>query len=113
MSDFIKFDASELGKEMRLIREELKAIRATIAERLPLGATLLPDDHTAMRVLTMQQVLGVVPVSQSHIKTLVRSGKFPKPVQISRGRQGFVEKEVKDWLYQRRLNGVGNMDGEA
>ena len=52
----------------------------------------------------MQQLLSVKQVSLrlclsvSQIRRLVKAGQFPSPIKISPGRNGWLEKDVDNWI---------------
>jgi len=50
----------------------------------------------------MKFVCERVPYSRGHIRRLVKSGKFPAPIQLSESRVAWIESEVDDWLRARR-----------
>lgn len=52
----------------------------------------------------MQQLLSVKQVSLraclsvSQIRRLIKAGQFPRPIKISPGRNGWLEKDVENWI---------------
>ena len=50
------------------------------------------------QLLTAKQVSARVSLSLSQIRRLVRTNQFPKPIKISAGRNGWVERDVEAWV---------------
>jgi prophage regulatory protein len=58
----------------------------------------------AERLVSMKVVQKMTSYSRTHIARLEKAGKFPQRVRLSahpRGRMGFVEREVNNWIHQR------------
>ncbi len=55
-----------------------------------------------MRLLHYREVVARTGLSRTTIWRLVRAGDFPKPVEISPKRVGFLEDEVVNWIEERR-----------
>ena len=56
------------------------------------------------RLISMKEVQRLTSYSRSHIARLEEADNFPKRVRLSqhpRGRMGFVEREVHDWIARR------------
>jgi len=56
------------------------------------------------RLISMKVVQQLTSYSRTHISRLEAVGKFPKRVRLSRhprGRMGYVEAEVHDWIDKR------------
>ena len=53
------------------------------------------------RLLSKRQVKDLVTYSFAHTARLEAEGKFPKRVQIGRGRVAYVESEVSAWIAAR------------
>ncbi len=56
-----------------------------------------------MKILSAYNVSGKTSLSVSHIRRLSKEGKFPRPIQISSIRQGWLETDVDDWIERKRL----------
>ena len=57
-----------------------------------------------LRLLSKKQVKEIVLYSYAHIDRLEQAGLFPKRIRLSRyprGRVGYVESEVRQWLKAR------------
>lgn len=48
-------------------------------------------------------------VSRSTLYAMIRGGEFPKPIQITKGRVGWISSEVDKWLENatRQRNALG------
>ena len=56
------------------------------------------------RLISMKEVQRLTSYSRTHIGRLEDDGEFPKRVRLSphpRGRMGFVEREVHNWIERR------------
>ena len=53
------------------------------------------------RVLTLKQVILLVPYSSRHIRRLERAGEFPRAVPLGPKRRAYLEREVSDWLEEK------------
>lgn len=60
------------------------------------------------KLLSSKQISEKVGLSSSQIRRLVLAGEFPKPLKISAGRNGWLEKDVDDWV----LNLIGGSDND-
>ena len=59
---------------------------------------------TKPRLLSKKQVKDIVLFSYAHIERMEKAGRFPKRVRLShhpRGRCGYVEAEIFEWLHAR------------
>jgi prophage regulatory protein len=59
-----------------------------------------------MRIITWKELRLIVPYSRQHVARLEKEGKFPKRVRLGdspRGRIGWLEGEILEWL-QRRIH---------
>ena len=56
-----------------------------------------------MKLLSALNVSIKTSLSVSHIRRLSKQGKFPRPIQISKVRQGWLEKEIHDWIENKYL----------
>ena len=54
------------------------------------------------RVLSQQAVLDRVPVSRTTLWRMERAGLFPKRIQVSTNRVGWIEADVDAWVEGRR-----------
>ena len=60
------------------------------------------------QLLSSKQVSARVSLSVSQIRRLISANKFSKPLKISAGRNGWLEKDVDDWV----LNLIGGSDND-
>ena len=56
---------------------------------------------TGRRILSQKAVLERVPLSRTTLWRLERNGNFPKRIQISPNRIGWLEMDVEAWLEER------------
>jgi prophage regulatory protein len=63
---------------------------------------------SAKRVLSQQAVLQRLPVSRTTLWRLERSGLFPKRIQVSPNRVGWLEADVDAWIEERKSVHGGN-----
>ena len=61
-------------------------------------ATLTPET----RVLSLKAVLNRVPVSRATRWCMEREGTFPKHVQVSINRIGWVEADIEKWIAEKK-----------
>ena len=54
-----------------------------------------------MKVLNASQVANKTSMSVSNIRRMVREGKFPPPFALTENRQGWLEKDVDEWISER------------
>src|SRR5215468_1669096 len=54
------------------------------------------------RVLSLQAVLDRVPVSRTTLWRMERAGLFPRRIQVSANRIGWLESDVDAWLDERK-----------
>jgi prophage regulatory protein len=66
------------------------------------------------RVLSQQAVLARVPVSRTTLWRMERAGLFPRRIQVSTNRVGWIETDVDAWLEGRKPpTGInGRQEGE-
>ena len=50
------------------------------------------------QLLTLKQVSIKVSLSISQIRRLIVDNKFPRPIKISTGRNGWLEKDIDAWI---------------
>ena len=58
----------------------------------------------AMRMVSKRQLKELVLYSSQHIQRLENAGQFPKRVRLGngpRGRVGWIESEVQEWLQKK------------
>ena len=60
------------------------------------------------QLLSSKQVSERVSLSVSQIRRLISANKFPKPLKISAGRNGWLEKDFDGWV----LNLIGGSDND-
>jgi prophage regulatory protein len=53
------------------------------------------------KLLRIGEVSKLTTISKSHIYTLIRQGKFLKPIKLSIQTSAWVESEVLEWIEQR------------
>ena len=51
-----------------------------------------------MRILSAKEVAQRTSFSTGHLRRLAKENKFPKPVQISENRSGWLESDVDKWI---------------
>jgi prophage regulatory protein len=51
-----------------------------------------------MTILLTDEVIGQVKLSRPTLARMERAGKFPKRVQISARRVGWISTEIEDWI---------------
>jgi predicted DNA-binding transcriptional regulator AlpA len=56
------------------------------------------------RVLSLQSVLELIPVSRTTLWRMERAGQFPRRIQISSNRIGWLESDVEAWLEKRKVS---------
>ena len=56
---------------------------------------------TAIRIISWKELRTRVPLSRVHVGRLEKSGRFPKRVQITQARIGWIESEVEAYLQAR------------
>jgi len=59
----------------------------------------VPD--TPVRIIDWKTLRELVPLSRVHVGRLEKAGKFPKRVQISDARVGWIASEIEDFLQAR------------
>jgi prophage regulatory protein len=60
------------------------------------------------RVLSQQAVLNRVPVSRTTLWRMERAGDFPRRIQISANRIGWLEADVDAWVEERKSSHDSN-----
>ena len=51
-----------------------------------------------IKLIRIAEVSNLTTISKSHIYTLARQGRFPKPRRISENTSVWLESEVLDWM---------------
>ena len=51
-----------------------------------------------MRILSAKEVAEKTSFSTGHLRRLAKENKFPKSVQISENRSGWLEEDVNKWI---------------
>ena len=67
-------------------------------------------------LLTRPEVLKLVTLHTSTLYSLMREGKFPKPVKLGEGKNAGVrwyEDEVKEWIASRPRASIGGPQDET
>jgi len=59
------------------------------------------DLLVATRILVWTELRQIIPLSRQHVYRLEKSGKFPKRIQFSEGRVGWIASEVEAYLQAR------------
>ena len=71
--------------------------------RRPCNAEVsMSDISEEIRLLTVQEVDRLHPVSRTTRWRMVKRGEFPAPLQISPGRVAWKESDVRAWLETRK-----------
>lgn len=55
----------------------------------------------SQKILRIEAACEKVGIPESGIYALIREGRFPKPVPLSKRRTGFLETELEDWIAER------------
>jgi len=58
-------------------------------------------ERKQIKLIRIGEVSNLTTISKSHIYTLARQGKFPKPRKISVNTSVWLESEVIDWMQKR------------
>ena len=53
------------------------------------------------RIFSKRDVVRITSLSSTTLWREWRAGRFPKPQQISKGRVGWPESEIRDWLARK------------
>ncbi|TIN78334.1 AlpA family phage regulatory protein [Mesorhizobium sp.] len=62
-----------------------------------------------MQIIPIKEVCRRVGISRTTVWQLIRDGKFPRLVQITPKRKGFVDSEIEAWITAR----IAERDAEA
>lgn len=62
-----------------------------------------------MQIIPIKEVCRRVGISRTTVWQLIRDGKFPRLVQITPKRKGFVDSEIDAWINAR----IAERDAEA
>ena len=54
-----------------------------------------------LRILKAKEVAAKTSLSTGHMRRMAKENKFPKPVQISENRSGWLEEDVNKWIESR------------
>lgn len=54
--------------------------------------------HSDIKLIRIGEVSNLTTISKSHIYTLARQGKFPKPRKISENTSVWLESEILNWM---------------
>lgn len=73
-----------------------------MAKRTPKQPDKLDDE----RIVTMQELLERIPLDRSTIGLMVKAGKFPAPIQLTRSRIGWRWSAVARWIAERERNRI-------
>lgn len=60
---------------------------------------------TDNRLISLKQVLHLIPLSKSEIYRRIKAGTFPKQVRLGPSRVAFSEAEVGRWIANRNVGG--------
>ena len=55
----------------------------------------------SQKILRIEAACEKVGIPESGVYALIRQGRFPKPVPLSKRRTGFLEAELDDWIAAR------------
>lgn len=53
------------------------------------------------RLVTMPELIELVPFSRGHVYRLIREGKFPAPIKLGDRRVAWLEHELEHWISAR------------
>jgi prophage regulatory protein len=56
------------------------------------------SEKTSIKLIRIGEVSNLTTISKSHIYTLARQGKFPKPRKISVNTSVWLKSEILEWL---------------
>ena len=59
------------------------------------------SEKTSFKLIRISEVSNLTTISKSHIYTLARLGKFPKPRKISVNTSVWLESEILQWLEEQ------------
>jgi predicted DNA-binding transcriptional regulator AlpA len=65
------------------------------------------DDERIPRLLTLKQVLRLVPLSRSTLLEMEAQGRFPRGIMLAGNRKAYVEKRIVEWLNTRPMSRGG------
>ncbi len=65
-----------------------------------------PDDFLD-RIVSFQHVCSTLDISRTTLWRLIKSGDFVTPIQISPGRRGISQKELRGWIDARKSEAKG------
>ena len=51
-----------------------------------------------MKIVSAKEASKMTSFSTGHLRRLAKEGKFPKPIQISENRSGWLEEDVNKWI---------------
>ncbi|WP_442918224.1 helix-turn-helix transcriptional regulator [Magnetococcus sp. PR-3] len=77
---------SGLLKELKSLREEVSQLRKTTAH------------NSEDRVISSSELQKLLGVSRTTINEMLRTGRLPKPVQLSNSRKGWSMKMIERWI---------------
>lgn len=60
---------------------------------------------TDNRLISLKQVLHLIPLSKSEIYRRIKAGTFPKQVHLGPSRVAFSEAEIERWIANRNVGG--------
>ena len=64
------------------------------------------DTKTARRMLTLKQVLRIVPLGRSTLQRMEADGRFPRGVMLAGNRKAWFEEDVAQWQDDRARKGA-------
>lgn len=89
------------GRVAWLLSDVIAWMQARLDER-PSGqgerVIIKPGD----RFISKKELRTLVPYTVNHLSTLEREGKFPRRVPLGRKRVGWLEREVVEWLWNKK-----------
>jgi prophage regulatory protein len=62
------------------------------------------------KMLTLKQVLRIVPLSRSTVLAMEAAGRFPRGRMLSGNRKAWFEDEISHWQDTRPPSGAGSRD---
>ncbi len=69
------------------------------------------DDQRPDRILSREEVAGLLPYSTDHLRRLEAAGTFPRRIRLGTGRIGWSEREIAQWIEDRKLARTARLQG--
>ncbi|MAQ22968.1 MAG: AlpA family transcriptional regulator [Pseudomonadales bacterium] len=55
-----------------------------------------------LNILKTKEVMKITTLSRSTLFRLIRNGDFPRPIELTPGRSGFINQEILNWISTRK-----------